>query len=257
MSGRSTWASAGRRVCLPCARADGRLDIEYDGTRFAGWARQPGRRTVQDEVERALAVLLPRAGRADGRGAHGQRRARQRAGRLVRGRAGAADGPERAAAGRRRRHEHATPARDGLRRAPRRALARATATACCARRAALGRSSAAGRCGGRTGWTATLLHACAALLPGHARLHRLHADRDLPPALRARRPRGALGGRRATSLAFEIEADAFMRNMNRILVGTMLAGRRRAPRARRLRRAARGRAPRATRVRPRRRTGSA
>ncbi len=39
-----------------------RLLIEYDGGGFAGWARQPGERTVQDELERALAVLL----RADG-----------------------------------------------------------------------------------------------------------------------------------------------------------------------------------------------
>lgn len=35
-----------------------RLDLEYDGTRFAGWARQPGQRTVQDEVERALCTVL-------------------------------------------------------------------------------------------------------------------------------------------------------------------------------------------------------
>src|SRR5215210_7228698 len=48
-----------------------RLDIEYDGTGFAGWARQPGKRTVQDEIERVLAVLLPEpvrltvAGRTD------------------------------------------------------------------------------------------------------------------------------------------------------------------------------------------------
>jgi tRNA pseudouridine38-40 synthase len=35
-----------------------RLLLEYDGTEFAGWARQSGRRTVQAEVEQALAVLL-------------------------------------------------------------------------------------------------------------------------------------------------------------------------------------------------------
>src|SRR3954465_5494926 len=35
-----------------------RLDIEYDGTAFAGWAKQPGHRTVQGELERALAVVL-------------------------------------------------------------------------------------------------------------------------------------------------------------------------------------------------------
>ena len=35
-----------------------RLLLEYDGGGFAGWARQPGERTVQEEVERALAVVL-------------------------------------------------------------------------------------------------------------------------------------------------------------------------------------------------------
>lgn len=35
-----------------------RLLLEYDGTEFAGWARQPGRRTVQEEVEKALRVVL-------------------------------------------------------------------------------------------------------------------------------------------------------------------------------------------------------
>jgi tRNA pseudouridine38-40 synthase len=35
-----------------------RLLIEYDGTEFAGWARQPGKRTVQEEIERALGVVL-------------------------------------------------------------------------------------------------------------------------------------------------------------------------------------------------------
>ena len=32
--------------------------LEYDGGRFSGWARQPGLRTIQDEVERALCVIL-------------------------------------------------------------------------------------------------------------------------------------------------------------------------------------------------------
>jgi tRNA pseudouridine38-40 synthase len=35
-----------------------RLDLGYDGTNFAGWARQPGQRTVQGEVETALATVL-------------------------------------------------------------------------------------------------------------------------------------------------------------------------------------------------------
>ena len=35
-----------------------RLDIEYDGSGFRGWARQPGLRTVQGELEAALATVL-------------------------------------------------------------------------------------------------------------------------------------------------------------------------------------------------------
>jgi len=35
-----------------------RLDIEYDGANFRGWAKQPGLRTVQGELETALATVL-------------------------------------------------------------------------------------------------------------------------------------------------------------------------------------------------------
>ncbi|MGI8623888.1 MAG: tRNA pseudouridine(38-40) synthase TruA [Solirubrobacteraceae bacterium] len=35
-----------------------RLSIEYDGTDFVGWARQPGLRSVQEELERVLATVL-------------------------------------------------------------------------------------------------------------------------------------------------------------------------------------------------------
>jgi tRNA pseudouridine38-40 synthase len=35
-----------------------RLDIEYDGAGFRGWAAQPGQRTVQGELESALATIL-------------------------------------------------------------------------------------------------------------------------------------------------------------------------------------------------------
>ena len=52
-----------------------RLDLAYDGSGFMGWARQPGLRTVQGEVEAALTmllrapepVLLACAGRTDAR----------------------------------------------------------------------------------------------------------------------------------------------------------------------------------------------
>jgi tRNA pseudouridine38-40 synthase len=52
-----------------------RLVLAYDGTPFAGWAAQPGKRTVQAELERALATVLRAevsvavAGRTD-RGVH-------------------------------------------------------------------------------------------------------------------------------------------------------------------------------------------
>lgn len=36
-----------------------KLTIEYDGTRFRGWARQPGERTVEGELRRALGELYP------------------------------------------------------------------------------------------------------------------------------------------------------------------------------------------------------
>jgi tRNA pseudouridine38-40 synthase len=48
-----------------------KLTVEYDGTNFRGWARQPGERTVEREVRRALDELYERvddlavAGRTD------------------------------------------------------------------------------------------------------------------------------------------------------------------------------------------------
>ncbi len=54
------------------AESVSRLLIEYDGTDFSGWARQPGRRTVAAEIERALSIACRRdsvtltvAGRTD------------------------------------------------------------------------------------------------------------------------------------------------------------------------------------------------
>ncbi len=43
-----------------------KLTIEYDGTDFAGWARQPDKRTVQEQLERALRTVLGENGH-DGR----------------------------------------------------------------------------------------------------------------------------------------------------------------------------------------------
>jgi tRNA pseudouridine38-40 synthase len=53
---------AGRRVAAgvssPLVGGRWRIDCAYDGTAFAGWARQPGQRTVQGDLEQALATVL-------------------------------------------------------------------------------------------------------------------------------------------------------------------------------------------------------
>ncbi|GAA3528928.1 tRNA pseudouridine(38-40) synthase TruA [Nonomuraea rosea] len=41
-----------------------RLDLAYDGTDFSGWARQPGLRTVQGEIEQAIGKILRLGGPA-------------------------------------------------------------------------------------------------------------------------------------------------------------------------------------------------
>ncbi|MGQ0383916.1 MAG: tRNA pseudouridine(38-40) synthase TruA [Gammaproteobacteria bacterium] len=54
------------------------VGLEYDGTRYAGWQLQPGLRTIQDSLQRALssvadhAVIAVCAGRTDG-GVHAAR----------------------------------------------------------------------------------------------------------------------------------------------------------------------------------------
>ena len=114
-----------------CRRAaDGRvtavrLDIEYDGAEFSGWARQPGLRTVQGELEAALATILREpveltvAGRTDA-GVH----ARGQVAELRdRGRAAGGPGPppERDRP-RRHRGDRRRRGGGGLRRPPRRRL---------------------------------------------------------------------------------------------------------------------------------------
>lgn len=62
MTGRRTPASP---VSIS-ARHDGlvrlRLDLAYDGTDFRGWAKQPGLRTVQGEIEAAFDTILRTTG---------------------------------------------------------------------------------------------------------------------------------------------------------------------------------------------------
>ncbi len=49
-----------------CDGVKTKLTLEYDGGGFAGWARQPDERTVQEELERALQTVLGPTG-TDGR----------------------------------------------------------------------------------------------------------------------------------------------------------------------------------------------
>ena len=130
---RRCWRHSGGRVDRPRgAAADGvaaprppraaptaRLDLEYDGGAFAGWARQPGRRTVQGELERALAVLVRAPVVLSRRRADGPGRPRVAPGRLLPGPAGGPAVAQRAAARRRRRARLRRRARR-LRRPPRR-----------------------------------------------------------------------------------------------------------------------------------------
>jgi tRNA pseudouridine38-40 synthase len=43
------------------ARTRIRLDIAYDGTEYSGWTKQPGLRTVQGQIESALATIFSRS----------------------------------------------------------------------------------------------------------------------------------------------------------------------------------------------------
>ena len=196
-----------------------KLTLAYDGGAFAGWARQPGLRSVQEELERAIERILGEplalsvAGRTD-RGVHAW-------GQVASYRHEALDPrrPERAAARRTSRCSPASrPARTSTRAAAR--AAGPTATASCAGRCAR-RSSA-----GRALWVPwpidrAALHACAAALVG------THSFTAFTPTEtdHVRFERDVLAARweeRGELLEFWIEADSFMRQMNRALVGTML-----------------------------------
>jgi tRNA pseudouridine38-40 synthase len=196
-----------------------RLTLEYDGRDFAGWARQPGRRTVQQELERALAIVLRRetvpvtvAGRTD-TGVHAWAQVVSYEGRLAAPHRLNALLPDDVAV---LAAETAPPGFDARR--------DATSRAYCYRVLARRHRSAHER--GRALWwphpvDVDALHACAAALAG------THDFTAFTPTETAhvrfeRDVSHARWERCGDLLAFTIEADAFMRNMNRVLVGTML-----------------------------------
>lgn len=198
-----------------------RLVLEYDGRGFAGWARQPGQRTVQDEVERALAVLLRApdrtvpvtvAGRTDA-GVHALRQVCSYGAEPVRVGSLNALLPRDVAA---LACEGAADEFDARR--------DATSRAYCYR--VLTRVARPALQSGRVlHWRGAVdqaaLEACAAALVG------THDFTAFTPTetehVRFEREVYASCWRRDVDLlVFSIEADAFMRHMNRVLVGTML-----------------------------------
>jgi tRNA pseudouridine38-40 synthase len=205
-----------------------KLILEYDGTPFAGWAAQPGKRTVASELERALATVLRRpvdltvAGRTD-RGVHALGQVVSYPGPPAPLRSVNALLPDEIAV------LAAEEVPDGFS-ARHDALTRSYVYRVLARPAPspFERSRA-------LWWPHAIdfpaLEACGAALSG------THDFTAFTPTetyhQRFRREIVSAGWRREGELLlFEIEADAFMRHMNRVLVGTMLevAGGRRSVR---------------------------
>ncbi len=196
-----------------------RLTIDYDGTAFAGWARQPGLRTVQGELEVALArvrgghhIDVTVAGRTD-RGVHAWGQVASYPDEPVSARGLNALLP----------HDIAVldcaPAPDGFD-ARRHATARTYCFRLLARRAP---SAFEHRRALHVPYPIDrdALRACAALLPGThdftaftpTETDHVRFERDVVRAEWIDR---------GDVLEFWITADAFMRHMNRVLVGTML-----------------------------------
>jgi tRNA pseudouridine38-40 synthase len=195
-----------------------RLLIEYDGTEFFGWACQPGLRTVQGELERALAVVartavtLTVAGRTDA-GVHASGQVASYGGAPVRADSLNALLPNDIAV---LACTAASPGFDARRDATSRAYAYRVLTR--RSRSVFERRTA-------LHWPVPLdvaaLRECAAALAG------THDFTAFTPTqtdhVRFERVVLSAGWRLcdADRLEFVIEADAFMRNMNRVLVGTM------------------------------------
>ncbi len=195
-----------------------RLTLEYDGTGFAGWAVQPGRRTVQGVLEGALGTLLRRpvaltvAGRTDA-GVHAWGQVAAYAGPPVRLRSlNALIAPDVVVRECAEAPEGFDPRGDAIARTYcYSVLARSTPSA-------FERTT-------RLHWPYAcdrdLLHACAAALPGR-RDFTAFTLTETQHRWFVREVEEARWVEDGDRLAFWITADAFLRHMNRTLVGTML-----------------------------------
>jgi tRNA pseudouridine38-40 synthase len=195
-----------------------KLVLEYDGGPFAGWAAQPGQRTIASELQKALETVLRAevqltvAGRTD-RGVHALGQVVSYEGELPSLRSVNALLPDEVAV------IAAETAPDGFN-----ARHDARSRTYCYR--LLARPAPSPFEAGRALWwphplDAEALDACAAALVGThdftaftpTETYHQRFERDVVRA----------EWRRAGDiLAFWIEADTFMRHMNRVLVGTML-----------------------------------
>ena len=200
-----------------------RLDIQYDGRRFSGWAVQPGKRTVQGELEEALGrvvgepVRLTVAGRTDA-GVHalGQVASfatdRDVAGSLRRA-LNSLTGPDLAVPAAAEVAAGFDARRDATSRRYRYRLDTGAAASPFEHRRTLHWPHRLDL--DRAAECARLLigtHDFTAFTPTDTR-HR-HFDRTILDAAWHREPAGVV--------AFEIEADAFLRGMVRAVVGTIL-----------------------------------
>ncbi|MEX1142975.1 MAG: tRNA pseudouridine(38-40) synthase TruA [Thermoleophilaceae bacterium] len=196
-----------------------RLLLEYDGGGFAGWARQPGRRTVQELLEAAMAdvggapVALTVAGRTD-TGVHARGQVASHSGEpLSAGRLNAVLPPD-------VRVLASEPAADDFD-ARRDAIARVYRY-----RVLPGRVERVFERGRALLWRYALepgaLHACAALLPGTHDFTAFTPTQTYHRRFEREVTRAEWLEEEGGVLAFWIEADTFMRRMVRTLAGTML-----------------------------------